>query len=73
MNIRMNKSEESEGTTHEMWGFEAKWPEVHPNFATNTAMEFHCHTSGALDLWDTRSVTGTVGGTKEGPWLPLAQ
>ena len=43
-NIGTNNSEH-EGTTDEDMGFRGKkGQKVHPNFAANIAMEFHCHT-----------------------------
>ena len=49
-NIRTNKSEQFEAATHENVGFRGKKGEkVHPNFATNIAMGFHCHTFCAPD------------------------
>ena len=45
MHIHTNNSEEFEGTTNENVGFQGKrGQQVHLNFATNSAMEFLCHT-----------------------------
>ena len=45
MNVLMNNSEQFEGTAHENVGVRGnKGQKVHPNFATNIAMGFHCHT-----------------------------
>ena len=41
-NVRANNPEQCEGTTHENMGFrDNRAQKVHPNFATNIAMEFH--------------------------------
>ena len=36
-----------------MWGFEAKRTRIHPDFATNIPMEFHCHTFSGKKRKDT--------------------
>ena len=41
----------TDGTMHENMGFRGKkGQKIHPNFDTNIAMEFHCHTFCAPDF-----------------------
>ena len=52
VNVRTNTSEQFEATTRENVGARGKkGQKIHPNFATNIAVEFHCHTFCAPNMY----------------------